>query len=57
MEYSISIYMYEKKKSCHLVPTVVMDLPLEGSKVEGSDKKQKVGESSIGGEQKGRNYH
>ena len=28
----------EKKKSCHLVPKVVIDLPFEGRKVEGSQK-------------------
>ena len=28
----------EKKKSCHLVPKVVIDLPFEGRKVEGSRK-------------------
>ena len=27
-----------KKKSCHLVPKVVIDLPFEGRKVEGSRK-------------------
>ena len=27
-----------KKKSCHLVPKVVIDLPFEGRKVEGSQK-------------------
>ena len=27
-----------KKKSCHLVPNVVIDLPFEGRKVEGSWK-------------------
>ena len=28
----------KKKKSCHLVPKVVIDLPFEGRKVEGSWK-------------------
>ena len=28
----------KKKKSCHLVPKVVIDLPFEGRKVEGSRK-------------------
>ena len=27
-----------KNKSCHLVPKVVIDLPFEGRKVEGSQK-------------------
>ena len=30
-----------KKKSCHLVPKVVIDLPFEGRKVEGSRKYRK----------------
>ena len=29
---------YIKKKSCHLVPKVVIDLSFEGRKVEGSQK-------------------
>ena len=29
-----------KKKSCHLVPKVVIDLPFEGMEVEGSREKR-----------------
>ena len=31
----------QKKKSCHLVPEVVIDLPFEGRKVEGSQKNRR----------------
>ena len=34
--YKISKKCNEKKKSCHLAPKVVIDLPFEGGKVEGS---------------------
>ena len=36
--YKISKKGTKKKKSCHLVPKVVIDLPFEGRKVEGSQK-------------------
>ena len=39
-----------KKKSCHLVRKVMIDLSFEGRKVEGSRKIQKKGESSTGRE-------
>ena len=38
----------KKKKSCHLVPKVVIDLPFEARKVEGS-RKYRRRESSKGG--------
>ena len=43
-KWNISIYICRKKKSCHLLPKVMIDLPFEGRKVEGGQKKQMMRE-------------
>ena len=46
--------MKKKKKSCLLVPKVVIDLPFEGRLKEAGNTEEG---SSTGGKQRGRNYH
>ena len=47
----------DKKKSCHLVPKVVIGLPLEGRKVEGSWKYERRERVPKAGSRRGKNNH